>query len=82
MALLMREEEIREEASKEGIKGTVTVLKDLEISVQALLIKIQGQERAYTDSSLCNSSISAMQCERHWQGHDSRRAALGMCILP
>ena len=43
MTLLMREEEIREEGREEGIKGTVSVLKELNIPLQTILVKIQEQ---------------------------------------
>ena len=43
MTLLMREEEIWEEGREEGIKGTVSVLKELNIPLQTILVKIQEQ---------------------------------------
>ena len=47
MTLLMREEEIIEEtweeARKEGIKKMVSVLKDLNISPQIILTKLQEE---------------------------------------
>lgn len=43
MTLLMREEEIREEGREEGIRGMVSVLKELNIPLQTILIKLQEQ---------------------------------------
>lgn len=55
MTLLMREEEIREEAREEGreegIRGTVSVLKGLNIPIQTILIKIQEQYHLSPEAS-------------------------------
>lgn len=63
MTLLMREQEIweeaeekgretgREEGREEGIRGTVTLLKELNISLQTILIKIQKQYNLSPETS-------------------------------
>lgn len=55
MTLLMREQEIWEEAEEkgreEGIRGTVTLLKELNIPLQTILIKIQKQYNLSPETS-------------------------------
>ena len=63
MTLLMREQEIweeaeekgremgREEGREEGIRGTVTLLKELNIPLQTILIKIQKQYNLSPETS-------------------------------
>ena len=43
MTLLMREAEIREEGREEGIRGMVSVLREMNVPTQTILIKIQKQ---------------------------------------
>ncbi len=59
MTLLMREQEIWEEAEEkgrkmgreEGIRGTVTLLKELNIPLQTIRIKIQQQYNLSPETS-------------------------------
>ena len=59
MTLLMREQEIWEDAEekgrkmgrKEGIRGTVTLLKELNIPLQTIRVKIQQQYNLSPETS-------------------------------
>ncbi len=59
MTLLMREQEIweeaeekgREEGREEGIRGTVNLLKELNIPLQTILVKIQQQYNLSPEAS-------------------------------
>lgn len=59
MTLLMREQEIweeaeekgREEEREEGIRGLVTVLKELNVPLQTILVKIQQQYNLSPEAS-------------------------------